>query len=65
MKNQIEDTVYQIVNKIISEMLLDERVFLLNMKNEDINVLQGFFDLYIRSKVDAEDEEYENITYEL
>ena len=28
------------------------------MKKKDIEVLQGVFDLYIRSKVDPEDEEY-------
>jgi hypothetical protein len=55
------DTLYQIVDEIISEMPLEERVTLANMKREDVEVLQGVFDLYIRSKVDPEDEDYENI----
>ena len=59
------DTFYQIVDEIISEMPLEERVSLANMKKNDVEVLQGVFDLYIRSKVDPEDEEYENIMQEL
>jgi hypothetical protein len=35
------------------------------MKEKEIKVLQGVFDLYIRSKVDPEDEDYENIMHEL
>ena len=65
MKKQIKDTVYQIVDEIISEMPLEERVSLANMKKNDVEVLQGVFDLYIRSKVDPEDEDYENIMQEL
>jgi hypothetical protein len=41
------------------------RVSLANMNKEDVEVLQGVFDLYIRSKVDPEDEEYEQIMHEL
>jgi hypothetical protein len=52
---------YQIVDEIISELPLKERTSLANMKREDVEVLQGVFDLYIRSKVDPEDEDYENI----
>ena len=59
------DTLYQIVDEIISEMPLKERVSLANMKREDIEVLQSVFDLYIRSKVDPDDEEFENIMHEL
>ena len=59
------DTFYQIVDEIISEMPLEEKVSLANMKKKDIEVLQGVFDLYIRSKVDPEDEDYENIMQEL
>jgi len=36
-----------------------------NMKKKDVEVLQSVFDLYIRSKIDAEDMEYENIMNEL
>lgn len=35
------------------------------MKQKDVEVLQGVFDLYIRSKVDADDEDYEDIMHEL
>jgi hypothetical protein len=35
------------------------------MNRKDIEVLQGVYDLYIRSKVDTEDEEFDNIMYEL
>jgi len=46
-------------------MPLEERVSLANMKQKDVEVLQAVFDLYIRSKVDPEDEDYENIMHEL
>ena len=35
------------------------------MKEKEIKVLQGVFDLYIRSKIESEDLEYENIMHEL
>jgi hypothetical protein len=65
MKKQIQDTIFQIVDEILSEMPLEERVSLSNMKKKDIEVLQGVFDLYIRSKVDPEDDEYTEIINEL
>ena len=65
MTKKIQDNVFEIVDEIISKMPLEERVSLANMKEKDIEVLQGVFDLYIRSKVDPEDEEYENIMHEL
>ena len=65
MKEHLPDNVSQIVDEIISQLPLEERVSLANMKQKDIEVLQGVFDLYIRSKVDPEDEEYENIMHEL
>ena len=65
MKKQIQDTVYQIVDEILSEMPLEERVSLANMKQKDVEVLQGVFDLYIRRKVDPDDEEYTEIMNEL
>ena len=55
----------QLVNEIISQLPLKERVSLANMKKKDVEVLQGVFDLYVRSKIDAEDMEYENIMNEL
>ncbi len=48
----------QIVNEIISELPLEERVSLANMDEENIEVLQSVFDLYIRNKIDPEDDEY-------
>ena len=59
------DTFYQIVDEIISEMPLKERVSLANMKREDVETLQSVFDLYIRNKIDPEGEEYTNIMHEL
>ena len=35
------------------------------MKEKEIKVLQGVFDLYIRDKVESEDMEYEDIMHEL
>ena len=55
------DTLYQMVDEIISKMPLKERVSLANMKREDIEVLQSVFDLYVRDKIESEDMEYENI----
>jgi len=46
-------------------MPLEERVSLANMEAKEVKVLQDVFDLYIRSKVDSEDEDYENIMHEL
>jgi hypothetical protein len=37
---------------------LKERVSLTNMDKENAEVLQNVLDLYIRSKIDLEDEEY-------
>ena len=65
MKKQIDDTIFQIVDEILSEMPLEERVSLANMKKKEVKVLQGVFDLYIRSKVDPEDDEYDRIMHEL
>ena len=59
MKRQsLIDTLYQIVDEIISEMPLKERVSLANMKREDIEVLQSVFELYVRDKIESEDMEY-------
>ena len=55
------DTLYQIVDEIISEMPLKERVSLANMKREDVETLQSVFDLYIRDRIESEDMECENV----
>ena len=47
MKKQIKDTVYQIVDEIISQMPLEERVSLANMKKKDVEVLQGLSLIHI------------------
>ena len=65
MKKQIQDNIFEIVDEILSEMPLEERVSLANMKKKDVEALQGVFDLYIRSKLDPDDEEHENIMHEL
>ena len=65
MTKPSQDTIAQIVDEILSEMPLEERVSLANMEKKEVKVLQGVFDLFIRSKVDPEDEEYENIMHEL
>ena len=51
--------------QIISKLPLKERVSCANMKKEDVDTLQHVFDLYIRSKIDPEDEDYANIMNEL
>jgi hypothetical protein len=60
-----QDTISQIVDEILSEMALEERVSIANMKKKDVEVLQSVFDLYIRSRIDPEDMEYEDIMNEL
>jgi hypothetical protein len=60
-RQSLIDTLYQIVDDIISEMPLKERVSLANMKMEDVETLQSVFDLYVRDKIDPEDMENENI----
>ena len=40
---------------------LKERVSLANMDKENPEVLQSVFDMYIRSNIDPEDEEFERI----
>ena len=65
MTKPSQDTILQIVDEIISQLPLEEKVSLANMKKKDVKVLQGVFDLYIRSKIDPEDEDCENIMHEL
>ena len=65
MKKRLPDNVTQIVDEIISQMPLEEKVSLANMENREVEVLQGVFDLYIRDKTEPEDLEYEGIMHEL
>jgi ATP-dependent exoDNAse (exonuclease V) beta subunit len=65
MTKPSKDTIAQIVDEILTEMPLEERVSIANMNEEDADALQGLFDLYIRSKADPDDDEYENIMHEL
>ena len=60
-RQSLIDTLYQIIDEIISEMPLKERVSLANMKREDVEDLQSVFDLYVRNKIESEDMENENI----
>jgi hypothetical protein len=60
-RQSLIDTLYQIVDEIISEMPLREKISLGNMKREDVEDLQSVFDLYVRDKIESEDMEYENI----
>ena len=53
-----KETLDQIIDEIISELPLEEKVSLANVDKEDVEVLKSVLDLYIRSKIDPEDEEY-------
>ncbi len=55
----------QIIDEIIDELPLKDRVLVANMNKEAVEVLESVFDLYIRSKIDPEDEEYTNIMEKL
>ncbi len=62
-----EQSLSQIVDEIISELSLQDRVSTSYMNKEDVAVLQSVFELYIRSKLGSEfdDEEFNNIMNEL
>lgn len=47
----------QIIDEIISELPLKERVSFANMDEKDAEILQSVFDLYIRNKIGPESEE--------
>lgn len=53
--------------QIISELPLKERTSIANMNEQDVEVLQGVFDLYVRSKMDSDlgNEEYARIMNEI
>ena len=65
MTKYSHDIISQIVDEMLSEMPLEEKVSLANMEAKEVKVLQGVFDLYIRNKIGPEDEEYRDIMYEL
>ena len=65
MRKSPQNNISQIIDEILAEMSLEDRFSLANIEEEDVDVLQGIFDLYIRRKIDPEDEEYENIMQEL
>jgi hypothetical protein len=62
-----EQSLSQIVDEIISELPLNDRVSIAHMNKNDAAVLQSVFELYIRSKVGAEfdDQEFNNVMNEL
>ena len=53
----------EIIEEIISELPLKERVAIANMNKEDVEMLKNVFDKYVRGKTDTEvdDSEYTNI----
>ena len=65
MTKPSQDTISQIVDEILSEMPLEERVVLANMSKKDVKILQGVIDLYFRDKIESEDMEYEDLMHEL
>ena len=64
-KQSLIDSMYKIVDEIISEMPLKERASLSKMKKEDVEALQQIFNLYIKDKIDPEDEDYTHIMNEI
>ena len=50
----------EIIEEIISELPLKERVELANMNKETVEMLKNIFDMYVRGKTDTEvdDSEY-------
>jgi hypothetical protein len=62
-----EQSLSQIVDEIISELTLNDRVSTAHMNKNDAAVLQGVFELYIRRKIGSEfdDKEFDNIMNEL
>jgi len=62
-----KDTLNKIIDEIISELPLKEKVFFANLDEDGIAVLQKVFDVHIRHKIDSEpgDREYNEIMNEL
>ena len=61
------DELAQVMDEIISEFPLKERVSFANMSEEDVEVLYGAFDLYVRRKIGSkvDDDEHSDIMNEL
>jgi len=53
----------EIIDEIISELPLKERVAVANMNKEDVEILKNVFNKYVRGKTDTkvDDSEYTNI----
>jgi len=51
------DDIDKIIEEIISELPLGEKVSMANMNKEAVEVLQSVFDLYIKNKIGSESEE--------
>jgi len=51
------DDIDKIIEEIISELPLGEKVSMANMNKEAVEILQSVFDLYIKSKIGSEHEE--------
>jgi len=53
--------------QIISELPFKEKTAIANMNEQDVEVLQGVFDFYVRRKMDSDsgDEEYARIMNEI
>ena len=57
IKRSRTDILEQIIDEITSRLPLKERVSFANMDEEDAEILQSVFDLYIRNKIGPESEE--------
>jgi Circularly permutated YpsA SLOG family len=51
------DDIDQIIEEIISELPLGEKVSMANMDKEAVEIVQSVFDLYIKNKIGSEHEE--------
>jgi hypothetical protein len=45
MTKPVQDNIPQMVDEILSQMPLEEKISLVNMKKEDVDALQGAFDI--------------------
>jgi hypothetical protein len=48
-----------IVDEILSQTPLQEKVSPTNMEREDVDLLQSVFDYYVQNRVEPDDEDYE------
>lgn len=65
--NNDSSPVDEIIEEIISELPLKERVDIANMNKEDVEILKDVFNKYVRGKTDTEldDSEYTNMMNKL